>query len=129
MRRQRLHLIANNARFLILPGESFPNLASRLLALNLRRLSADWQAAYRHPIVLAETFVESPRFTGACYRAANWIEWDGPRASPAVLVAATSTTVGPNAFCFIPLNPRRVYVWPSRSRNPNGLKRLCKPSP
>ncbi len=74
MRRQRLHLIANNARFLILPGESFPNLASRILALNLRRLSADWQAAYRHPIVLAETFVESPRFTGACYRAANWID-------------------------------------------------------
>ena len=73
LRRQRLHLIANNARFLILPGESFPNLASRILALNLHRLSADWQAVYRHPIVLAETFVESPRFTGACYRAANWI--------------------------------------------------------
>ncbi|MFA7525349.1 MAG: ISAs1 family transposase, partial [Acidithiobacillus sp.] len=74
LRRQRLHLIANNARFLILPGESFPNLASRILSLNLRRLSADWQSVYGHPIVLAETFVESPRFTGACYRAANWTE-------------------------------------------------------
>ena len=66
LRRQRLHLIANNARFLILPGESFPNLASRIPALNLRRLSADWQAVYRHPDVLTETFVESPRFTGTC---------------------------------------------------------------
>lgn len=71
---QRLHLIANNGRFLVLPGESFPNLASRILSLNLRRLSADWQATYGHPIVLAETFVEAPRFTGACYRAANWID-------------------------------------------------------
>ncbi|MBU2774393.1 DUF4338 domain-containing protein [Acidithiobacillus ferrooxidans] len=74
LRRQRLHLIANNARFLILPRESFPNLASRILSLNLRRLSADWQSVYGHPIVLAETFVESPRFTGACYRAANWVD-------------------------------------------------------
>ena len=74
LRRQRLHLLANNARFLILPGESFPNLASRILALNLHRLSADWLSVYGHPIVLAETFVESPRFTGACYRAANWVD-------------------------------------------------------
>lgn len=44
LRRQHLHLIANNACFLILPGESFPNLASRILALNLRRLSTDWQS-------------------------------------------------------------------------------------
>ncbi|WP_437556795.1 transposase family protein [Acidithiobacillus sulfuriphilus] len=42
--------------------------------LNLRRLSADWQAVYGHPIALAETFVEAPRFTGTCYRAANWID-------------------------------------------------------
>lgn len=79
LRRQRLHLIANNARFLILPGESFPNLASRILALNLHRLSADWQSVYGHPIVLAETFVESPRFTGACYRAANWVDVGGTK--------------------------------------------------
>lgn len=69
---QRLHLIANNGRFLILPGASMPNLASRVLALNLQRLSADWRAVHGHPVVLAETFVETPRFTGACYRAANW---------------------------------------------------------
>ena len=71
---QRLHLIANNGRFLVLPEASFPNLASRILSLNLRRLSSDWQDAYGHPIVLAETFVEAPRFRGTCYRAANWID-------------------------------------------------------
>ena len=70
---QRLHLLANNARFLILPDAGHvPNLASRVLALNLRRLSADWQRVHGHPLLLAETFVDPARFTGACYRAANW---------------------------------------------------------
>lgn len=69
---QRLHLIANNTRFLILPDLNIKNLASRILSLNLKRLSSDWQICYGHPILLAETFVETPRFTGACYRAANW---------------------------------------------------------
>ena len=69
---QRLHLLANNARFLILPAGRKPNVASRVLALNLRRLSADWQHIHGHPLLLAETFVDTTRFTGACYRAANW---------------------------------------------------------
>lgn len=70
---QRLHLVANNARFLILPATGrVPNLASRVLALNLRRLSEDWQRIHGHPLLLAETFVDPARFTGACYRAANW---------------------------------------------------------
>jgi hypothetical protein len=68
-----LHLLANNARFLILPSVGqVPNLASRVLALNLRRLSTDWQRVHGHPLLLAETFVDRARFTGACYRAANW---------------------------------------------------------
>lgn len=70
---QRLHLIANNGRFLILAPVRIPHLASRLLGLNLRRLSSDWQAAYGHPLLLAETFVDPSRFSATCYRAANWI--------------------------------------------------------
>ncbi len=69
---RRLHLIANNIRFLILPEWQIPNLASRLLALNVKRLSDDWQRYYRHPILVAETFVDSARFRGTCYRAAGW---------------------------------------------------------
>lgn len=72
IRRQRLELVANNARFLILPGVHIPNLASRVLALNTRRLSQDWCAVYGHPIYLAETFVDSRYFKGTCYRAAGW---------------------------------------------------------
>ena len=70
---QRLHLIANNTRFLILPGVRMANLASRVLSLNLRRLSRDWEVVHGHPVLLAETFVDRSRFWGGCYRAANWI--------------------------------------------------------
>lgn len=70
---QRLHFVANNARFLILPWVSVPHLASRVLSQNLRRLSADWKACYGHPIFLAETFVDLAYFHGTSYRAANWI--------------------------------------------------------
>jgi hypothetical protein len=55
---QRLHLLANNARFLILPQVHVANLASRVLGLNLRRLSADWRRVHGHPLLLAETFVD-----------------------------------------------------------------------
>lgn len=69
----RLLFVANNLRFLILPGVKVPNLASKILSINVKRLSRDWQTAYGHPIVLAETFVDHSRFNGTCYRAAGWI--------------------------------------------------------
>jgi len=71
-RHQRLHLIANNARFLVLPWIRVKNLASKILALNCARLSDDWYRRYRHPLFLAETFVDTARFAGTCYKAANW---------------------------------------------------------
>jgi hypothetical protein len=69
---RRLLFVVNNVRFCLLPSGPRPNLASRVLALNLRRLSADWERAYGHPVLLAETFVEPTRFRGTCYRAAGW---------------------------------------------------------
>jgi hypothetical protein len=69
---RRLYLLANNVRFLILPEWHLPNLASRVLALNLRRLSQDWERYYGHPLLLVETFVDAARFRGTCYRAAGW---------------------------------------------------------
>ena len=71
-RRGRLHLVANNARFLVLPWIRVKHLASKVLALTLKRLNNDWQNAYHHPIYLAETFVDVSRFVGTCYKAANW---------------------------------------------------------
>jgi hypothetical protein len=69
---RRLRYLANNLRFLILPAGREPNLASRILALNLKRLSADWEFYHGHPLLLAETFVDIARFRGTCYRAAGW---------------------------------------------------------
>jgi hypothetical protein len=71
-RRRRLALVANNSRFAILPGVDCPNLATRVLALNLARLSADWERAYGHPILAVESFVDSQLFRGTCYRAQGW---------------------------------------------------------
>jgi len=71
-RARRLPLLANNSRFLILPWVQVPHLASHLLGRITRRLTADWQARYGHPVHLLETFVERQRFKGTCYRAANW---------------------------------------------------------
>lgn len=71
-RRKNLHLITNNTRFLVLPWIRVKYLASRVLSLSLRRLSRDWQQSYGHPVYLAETFVDTARFNGTCYKAANW---------------------------------------------------------
>jgi len=70
----KLSLVTNNSRFLILPWVHVANLASQILARNVRRLSADWKQVYGHPVRLAETFVDAERFRGTCYRAANWRE-------------------------------------------------------
>jgi hypothetical protein len=72
-RQRNLHLIVNNARFLILPWITAPNLASRILSLAAKRLPQDWRIRYGYQPVLLETFVERDRFRGTCYRAANWI--------------------------------------------------------
>lgn len=71
-RERNLHLIVNNSRFLILPWARQKNLASRILSLISRRLPQDWLSIYAFSPVLLETFVEKPRFTGTCYKAANW---------------------------------------------------------
>ena len=69
---RRLHLLANNSRFVILRPEGVANLASRVLGLSLRRVSRDIQAVHGYPVLVAETFVDVSRFSGTCYRASNW---------------------------------------------------------
>ncbi len=66
------HLLAYNSRFLILPWIHVPHLASHLLGKCARAISTDWQVVYQHPIYWLETFVDTERFKGTCYRAANW---------------------------------------------------------
>jgi hypothetical protein len=71
-RARGLSFVTNNTRFLILPWVRVPHLASHVLGRITRRLSGDWQEKYGHPIHVLETFVDTSRFAGTCYRAANW---------------------------------------------------------
>jgi hypothetical protein len=73
LRKRHLPLVVNNARFLILPWIQVKNLASKILAMAVKQLPNDWQKQYQITPVLLETFVESDRFAGTCYKAANWV--------------------------------------------------------
>ena len=70
---QRLHLVANNTRFLVLPWVQVNCLASKVLVLKIKSIAHDWRSVYHHRLYLLETFVEQQRFAGTCYKAANWI--------------------------------------------------------
>jgi SRSO17 transposase len=72
-RQRHLHHIANNSRFLIFPWVRVPHLASHILAKNIRLLKHDWERLVHAPLHLLETFTDPQHFTGACYKAANWI--------------------------------------------------------
>jgi hypothetical protein len=72
-RARRLHLVVNNSRFLVLPDrQRYPNLASRMLGLCLKRLNADWQQQWDHPVVLVESYVDESQYRGTCYRACGF---------------------------------------------------------
>lgn len=112
-RERNLGLVADNRRFLLLPWIRIPHLASRVLAANLRRLSRDWEAAYGHPVLLAETFVDSTRFRGTCYRASNWLHLGQTQ-------GFSRTRDG-----FVPNHrPKAIFVYPL---HPRALERLRVP--
>lgn len=71
-RKRRLPLAVNNSRLFIPEDFHVPNLASRVLKLNLERLSRDWEQAYGHAVLVAETFVDPERFRGTTYKASGW---------------------------------------------------------
>jgi hypothetical protein len=72
-RARRLGLVVNNSRFLVLPErQRYPNLASRVLGLALRRLSQDWRERWGHPVLVVESFVDESRYQGTCYRACGF---------------------------------------------------------
>lgn len=71
-RGRNLCLVADNSRFLIMPWVRVEHLASHILALAARRVSGDWEKVYGHRLAMLETFVETGRFRGTCYQAANW---------------------------------------------------------
>ena len=110
-RQRHLRLLTNNTRLLLLPWVRVPDLASHLLSRIARRLSQDWQAKYGHPIHLLESFVQTDRFLGRCYRAAGWI------------ALGATTGRGRNAPGPVPQGPaKEIYV---RALSPDWRQRLC----
>jgi hypothetical protein len=71
-RRERLPLVVNNSRLYVTEEGHYPNLVSRFMRLMLRRLSADWQKAWGHPVALAETFVDPNLYRGTAYKVSGW---------------------------------------------------------
>ncbi len=71
-REANLHLTAYNTRFLVLPWVSIHCLASQLLSRSVKKVSEDWEQFFNHPVYYLETFVDTERFSGTCYKAANW---------------------------------------------------------
>ena len=117
LRYRRLHLIGNNTRFVILsrPGV-FPHLASLALAAMTRRLSQDWQAAYGHPLLIAESFVDPAHFQGTLYQAANWRYLGNTRG----FARHNGRYTDPHG------KPKRLYVYPLQR---NARRRLRDPGP
>jgi len=110
-RQRRLNYLTNNTRLLILPWARVPHLASHLLGRITRQLSADWQQKYGHPIFLLETFVDTSRFAGACYRAANW-----------QVVGQTTGRTRQNKTSVAQAPPKAVWLYPLR---PDYRQALC----
>jgi hypothetical protein len=112
-RQQGLGAIANQQRFLILPWVRVAHLASHVLALATRRLSADWQARYGHPVWLVETFVERDRFAGTAYHGAGWL-----------YLGATTGRTRQDRQHTLQTPPKKVWV---RPLHPRFRQRLLTP--
>jgi hypothetical protein len=100
-RERALQQITNNSRFLVLPWVDVCYLASHALSRVVRQLRADWQRKYARPLHLVETFVDTSRFVGSCYRAANWID-----------LGQTTGRTRQDRWNRIQVPPKRVLVYP-----------------
>ena len=110
-RERNLQGLTNNTRFLVLPWVVVPHLASHVLGLIARRIRADWQSKYGHPIHALETFVDRDRFRGTCYQAANWMR----------LGSTQGRTRNDRNHC-IRTSVKDVYLYPL---SPDFRKELC----
>jgi len=117
----RLKLIANNSRFLILPGGRYPNVGSRVLGQLERRVAADWQRQFGHPLLLLETFVDPRRFHGGVYRAANWLELGETRGYRRTRGGYSEEAEAPKKVFIRPLHRNAPFELTHPDRNRLGL--------
>lgn len=110
-RQRRLGYVTHNTRLLILPWVRVPQLASHVLGRIARCLSQDWVGKYGHPIHLLETFVDTRRFHGTCYQAANWVH-----------AGQTTGRTRQNKSMIPQSPPKAVWLYPLR---PDYRQALC----
>lgn len=103
IRKRNLQRIVNNSRFLLLPWVRVRNLASAVLSAAARQLPGDWEEAFGVMPVLAETLVDTARFTGTCYRAANWVH-----------VGTTTGRGRMDRDRSSPIEPKEIFLLPLR---------------
>lgn len=122
-KRHKLKLVANNTRFLLLALHPQKNLASHVLALSARRLSADWAERYGHPLLMAETFVDGSR-RGTCYRAAGWIRAGETKGFSRTTGGTYRYHGQPKMIWLLPLarNARRCLATPPVYSTPDGRR-------
>ena len=111
VRMQNLSCLTNNTRFLILPWVRVPHLASHILSQVTRRTCNDWEDKYGHPVYLLETFVDTSRYRGICYQAANW-----------QFLGQTKGRTRNDRSSTIKASVKDIYVYPLYK---NFRKRLC----
>jgi hypothetical protein len=128
-RQARLHLLAQNSRFVILGDRrQLPNLATRAMARCLGRLSSDWQKAYGHPIVLVESFVDRQLFRGTAYKAGGWEALGYSSGFKRVSEDFYQRHDRPKELWVKALD-RRAWDWLRAERLPAPLARYQKPVP
>ncbi len=114
-RRANLPRLINNSRFLLLPWVRVPNLASHVLALSVRTVTRDWERQYGLRPWLVETLVDSQRFSGHCYRAANWLD----------VGLTTGRGRQDSRHQRHGVSPKQILLYPLRA---NVCQRLCESS-
>jgi hypothetical protein len=117
-RRSNLPRIINNSRFLILPWIDVPQLASKILSLVVHQLSEDWLDAYRVKPLLLESFVDPERFSGTCYRAANWIH-----------IGSTQGRGRMDRYQNVERHVKEIFVYPLHARARELLCRIPDKAP
>ena len=100
-RRAYLQVVVGMSRFLLRPSVRCRNLASKVLSLSLEALPDDFERRYGYRPWLVESFVDTAYYSGACYRAANWIA-----------VGKTKGRGRQDRFNLFALPAKAIYVYP-----------------
>jgi len=103
-RRALLHYVVGMSRFLIRPSVHCRNLASKVQSMVLSVLPEDFERQFGYRPWLVESFVDTKDYSGACYRAANWIA-----------VGMTKGRGRQDRFNQATLSAKAIYIYPMES--------------